>query len=131
MIGNKKVGVGIATYNRPEGLLKLYNSLPFDIIDEIIIVNDGEYQSAFDDIPHLVVNNEVNLGVGKSKNIALKYLLSKKCEHFFLLEDDIYIKNPSVFERYIYVSKITGIQHLNSASMGMAIKMKIKNPGLI
>ncbi|KHN49252.1 glycosyltransferase family 2 protein [Pectobacterium fontis] len=128
MIGNKKVGVGIATYNRPEGLLKLYNSLPFDVIDEIIIVNDGDRQLHFDEIPHLVINNETNLGVGKTKNIALRYLLSKKCEHFFLLEDDIYIKDPAVFERYISVSKATGLQHLNFSQHGNGNKDENKKP---
>ncbi len=128
MIGNKKLGIGIITYNRPEGLLKLYNSLPRDIIDELIIVNDGEYQPDFKNISHLVINNEVNLGVGKSKNIALRYLMSKKCEYVFLLEDDIYIKNHGVFEKYISVSKVTGLQHLNFSQHGNGNKDENGNP---
>lgn len=128
MIAKKKIGVGISTYNRPDGLLKLYNSLPIDFIDELIIVNDGVYQSAFEDIPHLVVNNEKNLGVGKSKNIALRYLLSKNVEHFFLLEDDIYVKQHTVFEEYIKVSSATGLQHLNFSQHGNGNKDENNNP---
>ncbi|WP_225085067.1 glycosyltransferase family 2 protein [Pectobacterium colocasium] len=118
MIGNKKVGVGIVTYNRPEGLSKLYNSLPLDFIDELVIVNDGEKHNQFDSISCNVIHNHVNLGVGKSKNIALKYLQSKKVEHFFLIEDDVFIKDKNVFETYISVSKKTGIQHLNFSQHG-------------
>jgi glycosyltransferase involved in cell wall biosynthesis len=67
-------------------------------------------------------NNEVNLGVGKSKNIALKHLLNKGCDHIFLIEDDIFILDPSVFERYIEASKITGIQHFNFSLHGVMNK---------
>ncbi|MDG0795971.1 glycosyltransferase family 2 protein [Pectobacterium punjabense] len=128
MIGNKKIGIGIVTYNRPEGLLSLYNSLPLDVIDELIIVNDGNYQTSFEGITHLVINNECNLGVGKSKNIALRHLLSKKCEYLFLLEDDIYIKRKDVFERYISISKKTGLQHLNFSQHGNGNKDENKSP---
>lgn len=40
MYQGKKIGVGIVTYNRKDGLLKLFNSLPRECIDELVIVND-------------------------------------------------------------------------------------------
>ncbi|MGI8465526.1 glycosyltransferase family 2 protein [Pectobacterium punjabense] len=118
MIGNKKIGVGIVTYNRPDGLRKLYESLPMDVIDELIIVNDGDMHEQFSIILHDVVHNDINLGVGKSKNIALSYLLSKEVEHFFLIEDDVFIKRNDVFQTYISISQKTGIQHLNFSQHG-------------
>ncbi|MFP1867813.1 glycosyltransferase family 2 protein [Lonsdalea quercina] len=111
MINGKTIGVGIITHNRPDELIKLYRSLPLDILDELVIVNDGRLFSEFHEITHTLINNPENLGVGKSKNIALRYLHERNVDHFFLIEDDVFIKNKSVFERYIQASKISGIQH--------------------
>ncbi|MDU4943562.1 MAG: glycosyltransferase [Mixta calida] len=118
MIFNKKVGVGIVTYNRPAGLRKLLDSLVGTPVDEIIIVNDGKIYKDFDDLNATIIHNEKNLGVGKSKNIALRYLQNKDVEYFFLIEDDIYIKDGSVFQEYIKASRISGIQHFNFSQHG-------------
>ncbi|ALZ95983.1 MULTISPECIES: glycosyltransferase family 2 protein [Leclercia] len=119
MIHNQKIGVGIVTYNRKGGLLKLINSLPLQIIDEIIIVNDGEHFIEYESIDFKYHHNEENLGVGVSKNIALRYLQSRNVEHYFLIEDDIFIKNHDVFLRYIEASKLSGIQHFNFSQHGV------------
>jgi GT2 family glycosyltransferase len=37
MYQGEKIGVGIVTYNRKDGLLKLLNSLPRQCIDELVI----------------------------------------------------------------------------------------------
>ncbi|GAB0061169.1 hypothetical protein IBA8401_21960 [Pseudomonas syringae] len=95
MINGQKVGCGIVTYNRPALLKKLYDSLPAEIIDCVVIINDGDVYpefSAYDS--EVFFNNETNLGVGKSKNRALSRLMDAGCEHLFLIEDDIYIKKP-------------------------------------
>lgn len=118
MIDGKKIGVGIVTYNRKDGLLKLYQSLPHDIIDALIVVNDGAYYSELGELDCQLHHNETNQGVGRSKNIALRYLQAEKVDHFFLIEDDIYIKDPTVFARYIELSARTGIQHFNFSQHG-------------
>lgn len=125
MINGKKIGVGIVTYNRPEQFKKCYASVDeCKDIDDIIIVNDG------DPYPLLINNrttdyhkNETNLGVGKSKNIALRHLLSKGSDYIFLIEDDIYVKDTTVFEKYIEASEKTGIQHLNFSQHGLMNKV--------
>ena len=43
MYQGEKIGVGIVTYNRKDGLLKLLNSLPRQCIDELVIINDGQH----------------------------------------------------------------------------------------
>jgi len=116
-----KIGVGIITYNRPELLRKCLNSLIPAQIDEIVIINDGN-PLPFDISTGQLIENKTNLGVGKSKNKALSFLLEKGCDYLFLIEDDIFIKDVSVFERYIEASKITGIQHLNFSQHGMMNK---------
>jgi glycosyltransferase involved in cell wall biosynthesis len=76
-----------------------------------------------------------NVGVAKSKNNAIKYLLDKGCDHIFIIEDDIYIKDPKVFQKYIEASKATGIQHFNFSQHGVMNKtfdgLSTPNPRMI
>ena len=61
----------------------------------------------------MVILNNTTLGVGKSKNLGLKTLIEEQqCTHVFLIEDDIIIKNDSVFDTYINAANIHGIHHL-------------------
>lgn len=118
----EKIGVGIITCNRPQYLKGLLDSMPVDCgINELIVVNDGAPLSEdvaslgagydFTHIPWL--QNEVNIGVGKSKNRALKYLYDKGCDYLFLIEDDMIIKDATVFKQYINAYKESGIHHFN------------------
>lgn len=134
MINGEKIGVGIVTYNRPHLLKKCVDSIPLDIVDTMIVVNDGK------SMDELLFNERIgiydtydwiktdgSIGVGKSKNIALNYLLNNKyecnrCDHIFLFEDDIYVKDPTVFEKYIQASKDSGIQHFNFSQHGVMNK---------
>ena len=43
MIFGEKVGIGIVTYNRKVCLQRLIESLILEDIDEIVIINDGEW----------------------------------------------------------------------------------------
>ena len=129
----EKTGVGIISFNRPALLKKCCDSIEkCGFIDEVIVVNDG------DDI-HMEIpcwwqwhQTAGSIGVGRSKNKALEYLLEQGCEHIFLIENDIYVKDPSVFEKYIQASKVSGIQHFNYSQHGNAnkIPMKFVNPNM-
>lgn len=115
-----KIGLGIITCNRPEFFKKCYESIPKDIVDELVVINDGDdldfnYSTQY-------IKNDKNIGVGKSKNKALKYLLDKNCDYLFLIEDDITITNPNVFNEYIKYIEKTGIQHLMFGYHGPANK---------
>ena len=119
MIRGQTVGCGIVTCNRPDQLLRLYDSLPRALLDAVIVVNDGEWDPRFAGLEGLVfMQNEHNLGVAKSKNKALAYLREQQVAHVFLVEDDIHVRNPAVFEHYIRVALATGIQHLNYSQHG-------------
>lgn len=136
MINGEKIGVGILTCNRPELFKKLYGSIAnVEILDYLVIVNDGDPFTMYKNDKHDYIINSENLGVAKSKNIAIKRLLDYGCDHIFLIEDDIFIKDPTVFEKYIETSKVTGIQHLNYSQHGMMNKAwpeaKLPNPRII
>jgi GT2 family glycosyltransferase len=109
-----RIGLGIITCNRPQYLQKLLNSISQDSnLDELIIINDGREITEIDISYVAHINNKTNLGVGKSKNKALKYLIEKDCDYIFLIEDDMLILDQTVFKQYITASKKSGIQHFN------------------
>jgi GT2 family glycosyltransferase len=108
-----KIGVGIITCNRLDYLRNLLNTLPYDKIDELVVVNDGKPVTDFDLHFGVWVENSENLGVGKSKNKAMKHLYDKGCDYIFIIEDDMLIKDISVFDKYIQAYKVSGIHHFN------------------
>lgn len=113
-MSKEKIGVGIITCNRPEYLKSLLDSLSpcHTEFDEIVVINDGkkiEFNLPFGTL----IENPENLGVAKTKNKALKFLLNKNCDYIFLIEDDLVINDPAVFNKYINACEQTGIQHFN------------------
>jgi len=114
-MSKEKIGVGIVTCNRPDYLRNLLNSLVAceSRIDKLVVVNDGKHINDFDLSKGTWIDNEINLGVGKSKNKALKYLYEQGCDYIFLIEDDMLITDSTVFDQYIVASKTSGIQHFN------------------
>ena len=136
-----KIGVGIVTCNRHEMYRELVDSLPFDRGYDYITVNDGktdESESMIHD-DYMYVANKDSLGVGKSKNIAIQYLLSQGCDYIFIIEDDMRIKDPEIFNKYIHAHKSTGISHFmfgyhgpankNGISGGAPVPTKVINYG--
>jgi hypothetical protein len=109
---SSRIGVAIITYNRPDYYSQVYASLPKDKIDKLVIVNDGENAYVNPADADTVIHNNKQLGVAKSKNKALKELIDLGCEHLFLIEDDIIVKDSNVFEEYIKAANSTGIHHL-------------------
>jgi len=114
---NEKIGVGITTYNS-EGYFKtLYDSLPLDKIDELVVVNGGDrYEGKYecDWIQH-----NKNRYPSVCRNDCITFLLNKQCQHIFLIEDDMIIKSPNIFNEYINASKITGLNYFCFASISV------------
>jgi GT2 family glycosyltransferase len=106
-----KIGIGIITCNRPDFFFKCYESIPNKHIDNLVIINDGK---PFDFVGKgKLIQHDTNKNVGYSKNEAMTYLLDKGCDYIFTLEDDIIIKDPDIFEKYIEASIKTRIKHFN------------------
>lgn len=123
---SNKIGIGVITCNRPEFAFKcclaLHKENHQNFFDEIILINDGKEITEQDISFVPTINNKTNIGVGKSKNKAFKYLLEKGCDHIFLIEDDIIVKDLNVFKAYIDARQKTGIQHFNFGYHGPANK---------
>ena len=108
---SEKVGIGIITCNREDFFKKCYNSIP-NYIDELIVVNDGN-KLTFNPSRSKLIEGEGGKQVGESKNIAMRYLLDRGCDYIFTIEDDIIIKDPDIFKKYISAYRETGIHHFN------------------
>jgi len=115
-----KIGIGVITCDRIEMLKKCLNSIKQDWYDYLVVINDGS--THIDTKKYNVINNTTNLGVGKSKNIALKKLMESGCEHLFLVEDDIIFKK-NVFDAYINASIKTRVKHFNYCLHGADNKL--------
>ncbi len=107
----EKIGLGIVTCNRPEFVSKCIESIDLKMVDEKVIVNDGTIKVDYTDF--FIINNEKNIGVGKSKNKLLKHLYDKGCDYIFILEDDMLILDNNVFNKYIEAHKASNIHHFN------------------
>jgi GT2 family glycosyltransferase len=135
---NEKIGVGVVTCGRELMFHELFNSLQKakNRIDYLIIVEDAKIDNPNydnyivditkdqwkDDNTKMCITSDENLGVAKSKNLALKFLLDKGCDHIFLIEDDMLIKREDIFHAYINASKKSGIQHMMFGYHGPANK---------
>jgi len=109
----EKIGICVITRNRREYLETCINSINLLKYDHIVIINDGDTAFTYESIP--TINNKENLGVGKSKNKGMRYLLENGCDHIFVIEDDLVIKDSNVLQKYIEASKASKILHLNYA----------------
>jgi GT2 family glycosyltransferase len=125
-----KIGVGIITCDRKDFFVKAHTSLWRALENypkhTAIVVNDGS--DDIQDAKYTVCKTTGKEGVGKAKNAALRFLMDNHCEHIFLMEDDIEIIDPNVFNEYIKTAKVTGVKHLNYALHGNHNQDVYKNP---
>lgn len=127
-MSDKKIGIGIVTYNAPERIRKSAFTVPSNV-DEFVIVNDGTshlYDSTCYPKIAEIINHPRNLTVACAKNNAIRNLIQKGCDYVFIMEDDIMIKNENVFDSYIEASVNSNIHHLLYGYHGPA---NIKNDG--
>jgi GT2 family glycosyltransferase len=118
----ESIGVGMVTYKAPDRIKQSAATIPA-WVKNFVIVNAGTpYDESVYPPNADIIQHATNKSVGQAKNTAIKYLLEKGCEHIFIIEDDILIEDPSVFDKYIQSSLMTGIKHLNYALQGPANK---------
>lgn len=123
-----KIGLGIVTCNREDFFKQCYKSVPTKMVDVLVAVNDGDKLKGKYPKAHLI-EHKTNMSVGVSKNDAFKYLIENDCEHIFLIEDDIIIKNPAVFTQYIRAANESGLMHLMYGYHGNANKVNYESGG--
>jgi glycosyltransferase involved in cell wall biosynthesis len=110
----EKIGVGITTYNHEDYFEPLYESIDSSFIDEFVVVNGGdEYDKKYD--CHWIQHHK-NSFPSVCRNDCASFLINRGCDHIFLIEDDMVIKDPDIFNRYIEASKQSGLKYFNFVS---------------
>lgn len=111
--------VGLLTYNNTERFRECISYIPNLDSVPFLVINDGspyDYKEYRSDM--IILQNHTNKKISKCKNHLLKYLMTYDTDWIFIIEDDMKIKDPHVFERYIEVANDSGILHFNYALHG-------------
>ena len=105
----KQTAVGIITCNREEFFKKAIASIDRDAVDKIFVVNNGAAYASYPDGINVIQSHRNPTVVGIGKNNALREMSNAGYEYIFLMEDDVFIKDNNVFEKYILTAADSGL----------------------
>jgi hypothetical protein len=105
-------------------------------LTDIILINDGQPipPGTLPDSIEIICTKAPYQSVGVAKNKAMQIFMNRKCDHIFLIENDILIQTPDVWQKYIDTALGSGIFHLNFGYHGPAnrtLDYKQPNPRYI
>lgn len=109
-----KIGIGITTYNSESYFKDLYNSIQGCSVDDIVVVNGGDPYSSQYNCNWL--QHSSNYYPAICRNDCINFLLNRQCEHIFLIEDDMIIKDKNIFNQYIKASRASGLRYFSFVS---------------
>ena len=106
MINNKKIIVVLPAYNASNTLLATYNEIPFDIVDEVILVDDNSSDNTIDvakqlGIKHIIIH-ENNLGYGGNQKSCYNKALELGADIIIMLHPD-YQYTPKLIHSMCYL----------------------------
>jgi len=106
MIDNKKIVVVMPAYNAALTLEKTYNEIPFDLVDEVVLVDDhgDDHTSALAGslgIDH-IIRHEENTGYGGNQKTCYNKALEIGADVIIMLHPD-YQYTPKLLHSMIYL----------------------------
>jgi glycosyltransferase involved in cell wall biosynthesis len=106
MINNKKITVVLPAYNAEKTLEITYNEIPFDIVDEVILVDDKSKDKTVDKgsqlgIKHIVIH-EQNKGYGGNQKSCYNKALELDSDIVVMLHPD-YQYTPKLIHSMCYL----------------------------
>jgi glycosyltransferase involved in cell wall biosynthesis len=92
MILNKKIVVVLPAYNAAATLEKTYNEIPFDLVDEVVLVDDASKDNTIEvakrvGIRH-IVSHEKNMGYGGNQKSCYRKALELGADIVIMLHPD-------------------------------------------
>ncbi|MEP5339040.1 MAG: glycosyltransferase family 2 protein [Algibacter sp.] len=106
MINNKKIVVVLPAYNAEKTLEKTYSEIPFDIVDDIILVNDFSDDNtsivAKEIGINCVINHSENLGYGGNQKSCYDNALKMDADIVLMLHPD-YQYTPKLIHAMCYL----------------------------
>lgn len=91
MLDNKKIVVIMPAYNAGKTLIKTYNEIPKDIVDEIILTDDASTDNTVEITKKLnikTVAHETNKGYGANQKTCYDYALKENPDIIIMLHPD-------------------------------------------
>jgi glycosyltransferase involved in cell wall biosynthesis len=106
MIQNKKIIVVLPAYNASKTLVETYYEIPFDIVDEVILVDDNSTDETIViakkiGIKH-IIKHENNLGYGGNQKSCYNKALELKADIIIMLHPD-YQYTPKLIPSMSYL----------------------------
>ncbi|HAR20248.1 MAG TPA: glycosyl transferase family 2 [Cytophagales bacterium] len=105
MIGKKKIVIVMPAYNAEPTLERTYREIPFDIVDEVILVDDFSSDHTFQKAKELgintVIRHEKNTGYGGNQKTCYKKALENGADIVVMLHPD-YQYTPLLIEAMVY-----------------------------
>lgn len=106
MINNKKIVVVLPAYNAGQTLEQTYNEIPFDIVDDVILVDDHSGDDTVAVANRLGINNiivhEENKGYGGNQKSCYNKALELGADIVIMLHPD-YQYTPKLIEAMAYI----------------------------
>lgn len=106
MILGKKVAVVLPAYNAGKTLKKTYLEIPQDVVDEIVLVDDGSQDNTIAVANRLgikhIISHEKNLGYGGNQKTCYKKSLAMNADIIIMLHPD-YQYNPRLIPSMAYL----------------------------
>jgi glycosyltransferase involved in cell wall biosynthesis len=105
MIGNKRVVVVLPAYNAEKTLKKTYNEIPFDIVDEVILVDDASRDhtvSVAKELNIKTILHPKNSGYGANQKTCYKVALEVQADIIVMLHPD-YQYSPKLIGAMTYL----------------------------
>lgn len=106
MIYDKKIIVVLPAYNAAKTLEQTYNEIPFDIVDDVILVDDNSKDNTVEvakkiGIKH-IIKHENNLGYGGNQKTCYKRALELNADIVIMLHPD-YQYTPKLIHSMSYI----------------------------
>jgi glycosyltransferase involved in cell wall biosynthesis len=106
MIQNKKIIVVLPAYNAEKTLIKVLNEIPFDIIDDIILVDDfstdNTIKIANDYGLKNIIKHDKNLGYGANQKSCYNKAIELEADIIIMLHPD-YQYTPKLIHSMSYI----------------------------
>lgn len=106
MINNKKIVVVLPAYNAETTLEQTFNEIPFDIVDEIVLVDDASHDSTTKVAESLgikhIIKHEQNKGYGGNQKSCYDKALALGADIVIMLHPD-YQYTPKLIHSMVYL----------------------------